>query len=45
LEKCTKYYFYFTLDGEPRGNRLLGKPTHKWKDNINIDVKEEGLKE
>jgi len=30
------------LDGEPRGNRLLGRPTRKWQDNINIDVKEEG---
>jgi hypothetical protein len=28
------------LDGKPEGSRLLGRPSHRWKDNINVDVKE-----
>jgi hypothetical protein len=30
------------LTGRPEGNRPLGRPNHKWEDNIGIDFKEIG---
>jgi hypothetical protein len=32
------------LDGKPEGSRLLGRPSNRWKDNNNVDVKEVGWK-
>ena len=32
LKKCT-----------PTGKRLLGRPRHRWKDNIRMDLKEIGI--
>jgi hypothetical protein len=26
------------LVGRPEGKRLLGRPTHRWKDNIKMDL-------
>ena len=31
---------YRVLVGKPEGKRLLGRPRHKWEDNINIDLQE-----
>jgi len=31
---------YRVLVGKPEGNRLLGRPRHKWEDNIEIDLQE-----
>ena len=31
------------LSGTPTGNRPLGRPRHRWKDNIRIDLKEIGI--
>jgi hypothetical protein len=28
--------------GKPRGNRPLGRPIHKWEDNIKMDIREIG---
>ena len=28
------------LTGRPTGKRLLGKPRHRWEDNIRMDLKE-----
>jgi hypothetical protein len=28
--------------GKPEGNRLLGRPSHRWQDNIRMDVIEIG---
>jgi hypothetical protein len=30
------------LAGKPEGNRPLGRPKHKWKDNITMDLQEVG---
>jgi hypothetical protein len=30
---------------KPNGNKLLGRPSHRWKDNIKIDVKQGGWEE
>jgi hypothetical protein len=30
------------LVGKPEGKRLLGRPKHRWEDNINMDLKEVG---
>jgi hypothetical protein len=29
--------------GKPEGNRPLGKPMHRWKDNIKMGLQEVGL--
>jgi hypothetical protein len=29
---------YRILVGKPEGMRQLGKPDHKWEDNINVDL-------
>jgi len=31
---------YRVLVGKPGGNRLLGRPTRRWEDNINMDFQE-----
>ena len=30
---------------KPNGNKLLGRPSHRWKDNIKMDVKRGGWEE
>ena len=30
------------LMGKPEGKRLLGRPRHRWEDNIKVDVQEVG---
>ena len=32
------------LTGKPTGNRPLGRPRRRWKDNIRMDLKEIGIK-
>jgi hypothetical protein len=32
--------FYRVLVGRPEGKRLLGRPRHKWEDNIQVDLRE-----
>ena len=31
------------LTGKPRGKRPLGRPRHRWEDNIRIDLEEIGI--
>jgi hypothetical protein len=31
---------YRVLVGRPEGNKPLGKPRHRWKDNIKVDLQE-----
>jgi hypothetical protein len=31
------------LVGKPEGKRLLGRPRHRWEDNITMDLREIGL--
>jgi hypothetical protein len=33
---------YRVLVGKPEGKRPLGKPRHRWEDNIKMNLKEEG---
>jgi hypothetical protein len=33
---------YRVLVGKPEGKRPLGKPTHRWEDNIKVDLQEVG---
>jgi hypothetical protein len=33
---------YRVLVGKPKGERPLGKPRHRWKDNIKMDLQEVG---
>jgi hypothetical protein len=33
---------YKMLIGKPEGKGSLGRPTHRWEDNIKIDLKETG---
>jgi hypothetical protein len=33
---------YRVLVGKPEGKRLVGKPRHRWEDNIKMDLKEVG---
>jgi hypothetical protein len=33
---------YNILIGEPEGKRPLGRPRHRWEDNIKMDLKEMG---
>jgi hypothetical protein len=33
---------YRALVGKPEGRRPLGRPRHRWEDNIKIDFKEVG---
>jgi hypothetical protein len=32
---------YRVLVGKPEGNRPLGRPRHRWEDNIMMDIEEE----
>jgi hypothetical protein len=34
---------YRVLAGRPKGKRPLGKPTHRWEDNIKMDLREIGI--
>ena len=31
------------LTGKPTGQRLLGRPSHRWEDNIRMDLEEVGI--
>jgi hypothetical protein len=33
---------YMILVGKPEGKRSLGRPRHRWEDNIKMDLKEVG---
>jgi len=33
---------YRVLVGEPEGKRALGRPRHRWEDNIKMDLREVG---
>jgi len=33
---------YRVLVGKPEGMRPLGRPNHRWEDNIKMDLQEEG---
>jgi len=33
---------YRVLVGEPQGTRPLGRPRHRWEDNMKIDLQEVG---
>ena len=33
---------YRVLVGKPEGKRQLGRPRHRWEDNINMDLQEVG---
>jgi hypothetical protein len=33
---------YWVLVGKPEGKKPLGRPRHRWKDNINMDLQEVG---
>jgi hypothetical protein len=33
---------YRILVGKPEGRRLLGRPRHRWEDNIKMDLREIG---
>jgi len=35
-----KIYVYRVLVGKPEGKRLLGRPDHRWEDNMKIDIEE-----
>jgi len=35
---------YRVLVGKPEGKRPLGRPRHKWEDNIKINLQEVGFK-
>ena len=32
---------YRVLEGKPEGKRQLGRPRHRWEDNIKMDLQEE----
>jgi hypothetical protein len=34
---------YRVLVGRPEGNRPLGRPRHRWEDNIKLDLREIGI--
>jgi len=34
---------YKILAGKPEGKRPLGRPRHRWKDNIKLDLQEMGF--
>jgi hypothetical protein len=34
---------YRVLVGRPKGKRPLGRPRHRWEDNINMDLREIGI--
>jgi hypothetical protein len=34
---------YRVLVGKPEGKRLVGRPRHRWEDNIRMDLREIGI--
>jgi hypothetical protein len=34
---------YRVLVGRPEGKRPLGRPRHRWEDNIKLDLQEKGI--
>ena len=36
--------FFFILTGTSTGKKPLGRPRHRWEDNIRMDLKEIGIK-
>jgi hypothetical protein len=34
---------YRVLVGRPEGKRQMGRPRHRWEDNINLDLRETGI--
>jgi hypothetical protein len=34
---------YRVLVGRPEGKRQLGRPRRRWKDNVNMDLRETGI--
>jgi hypothetical protein len=34
---------YWALVGRPEGKKPLGRPTHRWEDNIKMDLKDIGI--
>jgi hypothetical protein len=34
---------YRVLIGRPEGKRTLGRPGHRWEDNIKMDLRETGI--
>jgi hypothetical protein len=36
-------YVYRVLVWRPEGKRPLGRPRHRWEDNINLDLREKGI--
>jgi hypothetical protein len=34
---------YRVLVGKPEGKRQLGRPGHRWKNNVNVDFQEAGF--
>jgi len=34
---------YGVLVGRPEGKRPLGRPSHRWEDNIELDLREIGI--
>jgi hypothetical protein len=36
---------YRVLVGRPKGKRQVGRPKHRWEDNIKLDLREIGLDE
>jgi hypothetical protein len=35
---------YRVLVGKPEGKRLLGRPRHRWEDNIGMDLRDVGVR-
>jgi hypothetical protein len=40
-----RIYPFRVLVGKPEGKRLLGRPRHRWKDNIKVHIQEIGRDE
>jgi hypothetical protein len=38
-----KRHAYMIFVGKPDGKRSLGRPKHRWVDNIKMDLREDGL--
>ena len=43
--ECSMYLgVYWVLVGKPEGRRPLGRPRHRWEDNIKMDPQEVGCR-
>jgi len=42
VKKLHYYYYYYYFGGEPEGKRPLGRPKHRWEDNMKIYLQEVG---